>query len=116
MGFLTRSHNQDLVYWGTPVNDGLGGVTFAAPVNIKGRWEDVQKKVIDASGQEIVSTSLVYLGQDVDIGGWLYRGKILDIVSADRTIPGNVSGAKEIRSFSKISNLPATDFERVAAL
>ncbi len=116
MSWLTRQHKQDLVYWGTPVHGGLGGDTFATPVEIKGRWEDAQKKFTDSNGNEIVSSSVVYLGQDVDIGGWLFRGKLTDIGSADEDSPGDVSGAKEIKAFSKIPNLGATDFERSAAL
>ncbi len=116
MTWLTAMHRQDLVYWGTPSNDGLGGVTFATPVEIKGRWEDTQKKFIDADGQEVVSSSIVFLGQDVDIGGWLFRGTLADISSADEDSPGDVTGAKEIKAFSKIPTFDATDFERVAAL
>ena len=116
MSWLTKNLRQDLVYWGTPANDGLGGVTFANPINIKGRWEDTQKKFIDSNGQEIVSSSIVYLGQDIDIGGWLFRGKILDIAPAKRNSPAEVNGAKEIRVFNKIPDINAINFERTVVL
>ena len=116
MSWVTKNLWQDLVYWGAPSNDGLGGITFTAPINIKGRWEDVQKKFIDSNGHEIVSSSIVYLGQDVDIGGWLFRGKILDIASALRNSPAEVSGAKEIKDFNKTPDINAINFERKAIL
>ncbi len=116
MSWLTRRHKQDIVYWGTPANDGLGGITFATPVEIKCRWEDVKKKFTDSNGNEVVSSSIVYLGQDADIGGWLFEGTLADISSADEDSPGDVDGAKEIKGFSKIPNIDATDYERVAFL
>ncbi len=113
---MTNLHQQTAVYWSTPSPDGTGGYTFATPVEIPCKWEDVQKKFIDADGDEVVSSSAVYLGQDVEIGGWLFLGDLDDISSADEDSPGAVSGAKEIRSFSKIPNFNATDFQRKAML
>ncbi len=116
MSWLTLMHKQTAVYWSTPSSDGMGGYTFATPVEILCRWEDIQKMFIDADGNEVRSTSVVYLGQDVDIGGWLYLGDLDDISSADEDSPGSVSGAKEIRSFSKIPNFNASDFQRKVML
>jgi hypothetical protein len=116
MSWLTKRHNQKIVYWGSPVPDGVGGYTFADPIEVNGRWEDAQKLFRDASGNEVVSDSIVYLGQDVVNKGWLWLGEIADLNSSDQDNPELLSGAKEIRSFSKIPNLKADDYERMAFL
>ena len=51
MSFLTRNLRQDVVYWGTPTPDGMGGNTFATYVQIVGRWEDTNRKFINATGR-----------------------------------------------------------------
>lgn len=113
MSFLTRSHKQDIVYWGSPTYTVSGGKTFAAPVEIKGRWEDKQRLFMTALKTEQISSAFVYLGQDVDIGGYLFLGKLEDISSdIDDTKPELVAGAHEILSLNKTPNILATDFER----
>jgi|2_EtaG_2_1085320.scaffolds.fasta_scaffold00255_9 hypothetical protein len=114
MSFLTSNHKQTIVYWGTPTKDKWGGRTFATPVEITGRWEDNQEVFIDGTGREAVSKAFVYIGQDVDLEGYLYLGTLASISSA--ASPKAVDGAFEVRAFNKIPNLKATDFERKAIL
>jgi len=115
MGFLTKNHNQTIVYWASPsVSDKWGNRTFTAPVELSGRWEDRQDLFIDPSGRERVSRAVVFLGQDVDVGGYLYLGTLLSISSAVN--PKSVTNAYEIRAFSKIPNLRSSDYERKVTL
>lgn len=114
MSFVTRNHKQTIVYWGTPTKDKYGGTTFAAPVEITGRWEDKNEVFIDSIGRERISKSHVYLGQDVDIEGYLYLGTLASISSA--ASPKEVNGAYEIKAPMKTPNLKATDFERKVIL
>lgn len=115
MSYITRNHKQTIVYWASPSPDKYGGFTYTVPVDIIGRWEDRQEVFFDKEGKELKSKSIVYLGQDVDLGGFLYLGALSDIASSiDETHPRNVDGAEEIRGFSKIPNIKATDFERRA--
>lgn len=111
MSFLTKNHRQDIVYWGAPVTDVYGARTFSTPIEIKGRWEDVQNLFVSPDGRELVSRAIVYLGQDVDIGGYLYLGTLVSISSAVN--PKTVSKAYEIRSFNKIPSIKSTIYERV---
>ena len=108
--YITKNLNQTITYWANPTSDGWGGSTFDTPVAITGRWEDRQELYRDADGQEVLSHAVVFVGQDVDIKGYLYLGTS---VAAN---PKNVDGAREIKSFRKIPNLKATAFARKAWL
>ncbi len=110
MSYITKNHKQTIVYWGTAAKDKWGDKTFAAPVEIVGRWEDKKELFRDIAGREVVSRSIVYLGQDVVEGEYLYLGTLASIASAAN--PESVSNAFEIRSFTKSPNIAATDFER----
>ena len=108
---LTKSLKQSAVYWSTPVASGYGGYSFSDPVELDVRWEERQELFINVQGKEERSQAVVYLDQDVDIGGYLYLGELDDFDSSDPD-PQNVSDAKEIRAFQKIPNIKATSFLR----
>jgi hypothetical protein len=117
MSFLTKNHKQTVVYWALDAKDKWGNRTFVAPVELAARWEDRQDLFIDASGRESVSKAFIFLGQDVDLGGFLFLGELSDIDSSvDETNPKNVSNSYEIKAGGKIPNTKATDFERVVIL
>ena len=115
MSIITRMRKQTLVYWGSPVPDGYGGATFAAAVELSCRWEDKQELFVAPNGKEVLSQSVVYVGVDVDIGGYLYLGLESDLDS-NHTNPEIISGAREIRQFSKLPTLRATEYLRTAWL
>lgn len=111
---LTKFYKQTAVYWGNPVPDGEGGNTFDAPVELSVRWEEGFKKITDGKGNEIISQAVIYVPQEVDIGGWLWLGALDDISSGDQ--PQTITGAKEIRAFTKFPNLKARVFQMRAWL
>ena len=112
MSFLTNNLIQTAVYWGSPTSDGYGSFTFDAPLEINVRWEDRTQLFIDRTGAESKSLAVVYLGQDVDIGGWLFLGELADIDSGLTDTPHLVPDAREIRGFKKIPSLDAEIFHR----
>ena len=107
---VERKLAQTVTYWGTPAPDGFGGLTFAAPVQMSGRWEERTELFVDASGREARSQAVVYAAQDVGVGGYLALGAFAD------PSPTAVSGAREIRAVHKSPNLRATRFVRKAWL
>lgn len=109
---LTHNLKQTTVYWGNPQNDGFGGRTFDDPVEVDVRWEERQELFIDTNGQEVRSQAVVYIAQDVDMGGYLYLGDLDDPSSAEEDDPLTVSGAYEIRGFQKIPDIKAGQFLR----
>lgn len=110
MTYITRNLRQNVTYWSPGGNDGFGGVSYAAPVTIKGRWQDIAVLFRDTMGNEVVSQSKVWIDTDVVNKGYLFLGVS---TGAD---PETVSGAYEIRHFGKIPNLRATEFERLVFL
>jgi hypothetical protein len=118
---LTRNLKQTAVYWAISDADGYGGYTFDDPVELSPssnngvRWEQIQKLYIDAFGEERMSESIVYLAQDVTLGGYLYLGSLDDL---DSTViaPEDVEGSKKIRKFDKLPDLKATGYLRKAWL
>jgi hypothetical protein len=113
LSYLTRLHKQDILYWAFSSRDAQGAETFSTPVAVKGRWEDGSEKFLNKDGDEEVSNAIVYLGQDVAEGDWLFLGVAADIASSEGTTdPTLVTGAKEIRKFNKTPDYKGTSFER----
>ncbi len=101
---------QNITYWAFISEDEFGKVTFAAPVNIKGKWEDTIQLFTDLKGSEFRSLAIIYLESDVVVEGWLFNGE------SSATDPRTVDGAREIRLFRKIPDIDACEFERRAIL
>ena len=111
--FLTRTCKQVAVYWGSPVNDGYGGKTFADPVEIFCRWEDKNEIFVAPNGDEAVSKSVVYVLQDLDQEGYLYLGTLDDLLesggeSTGELVPSEIEGAQIIKRFDKTPALGST--------
>lgn len=100
---------QTCTYWGAPLPNGFGGFTFAAPVSLACRWEEIAEQFTNNQGELLVSKAKVYLNVDVHIGGYLFLGS--SVVSNPTTI-----ASYPIRQFSKIPDLRAVIFERIAFL
>lgn len=110
--YLERQRRQDAVYWGNPQDNGYGGKTFNAPVQIKVRWSVKQVLFADASGQQVLSDAVVHVGEDLDIDGYLYLGTLDDLSSEEGVNPLVLAGAFAIKAKSEVPNLQATDFVR----
>ena len=118
--FIARLCTQKCVYWGTPVEDGYGGKTFADPVEISCRWEDtieLVSRVGSRLGEEVVSQARVYITQDVDEQGYLYLGTLDDLDSDEETDPTTIEKAYSIVRFDKVPAMRSTnEFLRKAYL
>lgn len=108
--FLTKGLKQTAVYWATPLPDGWGGQTYSDPVEISVRWENKSEMFIDSKGNEVRSRSIVYVSQDIDISGYLFLGKLIDLDSSQD--PDTQTGAYQVKSFTKVPNLKGTEYAR----
>jgi hypothetical protein len=111
--FIKRVAVQTAVYWGSPINDGYGGKTFASPVEIKCRWEDKVRLLISADGSETKSKATVLVTQELDDEGYLYLGTLddLDEISQDSDFaynPKNIVHAYEIVAKDRIPMFRST--------
>ncbi len=112
------------VYWGNPQNDGYGGFTFDAPVEIPCRWENKMEMDIGwlstgFPGNVRLSKASVLLTQDLDLNGVLWRGTLdeLNTIYDDVSDPKVIFGAYAIHRFDKIPMVFKNDeFVRTAWL
>lgn len=109
---ITSKLKQTAIYWGSPVSDGQGGRTFDDPVEVSVRWEERQEKFISAAGQEAMSKAILYVEQDMDLGGYLFLGSLTDLASDEETDPLIVDNAYAIQASEKTPNLKADVFLR----
>jgi hypothetical protein len=105
--YRKKGLNQSATYWGTPVPDGKGWFTFADPVLIDCRWEDKSELFLNAMQEEKMSVAFVYVGQDMDLNGWMALG---DYVDSSYDSPASVSTAFKIERFDKTPNHRGTKY------
>ena len=108
--FIRRNLRQILVYWGNPQNDGEGGYTFDAPVEIRGRCEYRTEIVRSELNEELVSRARIYLEQPVDDGGYLFLGTLDDPKIGNSRHPNDTEGAMRILSQDQIPRLRGPGF------
>ena len=91
---LNSMRSDQVVYWAPGAYDGDGGWTYAAAIQIKGRWQDKTERRDDIE-EDFISHVILYPDQDVSKQGWVWKGLLADIPSAD---PQAVPGAYRVRS------------------
>lgn len=113
MSIITRMRKQTAVLWVRGSPDTYGNFSFASPVEISCRWEDVAQEFLDAQGEKQMSRAVVYADRVLKPGDRLMRGEI------DSNTPENpldTSDAFEVRRFENTPNLRATEFLKTAYL
>ncbi len=110
MSYLTKHLRQSAAFWKRSGVDASGDTSFDAAKAIKVRWEDRTVVFTNPSGQEGSATSVIFVGEDMKPGDFLFLGTS---TTAD---PTTVTGAQEVQGFSKILQLAGAGFERKAFL
>lgn len=79
--WTNRLLDEFAVYWRPPVNDGLGGYSkWYYPVEIKSRWQYSGPYIsYDPNGSVISAKTSVWTDRELEIGSYLYKGKIDDL-------------------------------------
>lgn len=88
MGIINRMLKQTAVYWGAPVDNGNGDLTYPDPVAVHCRWETVVGAVTNPRTHDVLYDSTVYVDRDVAVDGYLYLGSIEDAVVSHEPWPG----------------------------
>ena len=102
---LKRKLNQYVVYWPPDKVSHTGQWTYLTPVQLKGRWEDLQQDMVDQAGEVWVSKSNIMLDVPVAYNGVLWLGKLVNV--KDLVNPFNNPGAGKIQSISSVPTLGA---------
>lgn len=127
MRILRTMLNQWAVYWAPAGTDQFGNPKYAAPVNLKVRWEDTTEVYKNPTGQEVRSRAKVYTASDVLEKGVLWLGPndgitadpLATLTTDQKAKPFTNNRAWAIGSFLKMPIMnPKTsaDFMRVAYL
>lgn len=127
-GFIRKVCPQVAVYWGAPVNDGQGNMTWADPVELKVRWDNVTKLIKNAKGAEVACLAEVLVAGrlendgtitpiDLIVDGRLYLGSLDDLDSGQEADPISIETAWPIIRFDKTPEFRSTTkFVRTAFL
>lgn len=114
---INRMCTQTAVYWGNPRNDGQGGFTFDAAIEINCRWEDSNEVVVGNTGNTFSAKSVVYPTVDLVEEGMLFLGTLNDLDSTEIVSPMSLENAYLIKRFDKLLALGSTtEFLRKAYL
>ncbi len=75
MTHFHRNLRQTATYWApTNMRDAYGKITYAAPVQLRVRWEDRVELFRDKHGNDTHCKSKVYLSEKLHIDGYLLLG------------------------------------------
>lgn len=95
-----RNMRDVITYWATTgVRDTYGKPTYDAPVQIMGRWEDMQQLILSKHGKEYVSKSRVLVIETLTKDGYLYLG------TSEAVDPTTVANAWEIQALGRLNDL-----------
>lgn len=115
MQLITRMLQYDrCVYWAPRPADPSGQEQFDDPIEIGCRWEDTIQEYIDQKGEKRVSTTVVYIGEDLLLNGFLWHGKLEELV--DTVDPTNNPGAYVIQKVASIPTIDHTQSVRMVYL
>ena len=80
--FIASKCTQPIVYWANPVSDGFTGFEYDDPVQLYGRWEELNEVILGPNGKEMISQARVFLTQEIDEEGRMWLGSLTDLESA----------------------------------
>jgi hypothetical protein len=113
MSLIKKMRKQNAIWWSAGPKDEFGSISFAAPVQIKCRWEEKNGQIMGAQGQIITGLDTVYVDRDMKIGDKLKEGTLATDTPVD---PKDDREAFEIQGWEKTPNLKAKEFLRIAYL
>jgi len=104
-----------VVYWAPLPVDSHGRPVYASAVEISARWQDGVRLFVNMKGENQAGKATIFpVSQDLVVKGWVWRGSLTSIPTADLKRPYNVSGASEILAWEKIPDISKRDYLRKA--
>ncbi len=115
--FISSVCVETAVYWAPGSKDGYGNNVWSEGTEIRVRWDDKIEKIVDKYGKEILSQAQLLITQDIDIEGFLYKGTLASLETAQRTNPKSVANAYPIMRYERSPEFKSTTkFVRVVYL
>ncbi len=96
--------------WVSSGVDSAGEAQYGSPMAISVRWEQREQEFRSEDGSTRRASNVVYLGQDVKIGDFMYLGTSTEVDPRDE------EDALRVQEFRKIPSIDASDFEQRALL
>lgn len=119
MRILSSSRRQYCVYWHPTGTDDYGNPTYAAPKELRVRWDDRQEVFINNKGEEQISKSKVAFDwrEDVKVDGVMWKGHLMDVPTDNLTKPLLMGfGANRISAVQRSPTIRADEEYAVAIL
>lgn len=104
---------ETITYWapGSGGPDDYNELGWSSPVTLQGRWIEHTEEVMIPSGEQITSTTQVYLEADVLVRGYLAEGD-----HTGTATPTNLEAAREVQAFGRFPDLRNMGQQRKAYL
>jgi len=97
LDFIRKISVQKAVYWAPGALTSEGGITYSAAAEISCRWDDTIEVVRASNGKEIVCKAKILTVTDLLEQGYLYRGTLESLSTAQKANPRLVQTAHEIQ-------------------
>jgi hypothetical protein len=101
---------QPATYWAPGPENKYGEQSFAAPVLIATRWEEHNEQIRKATGEEVISTTRVFVDREVLVDGFLQEGDYT------AQLDPNMGNARVIQTTAVIPDIRNVSKERKAYL
>lgn len=100
----SRSMKQVATYWPPGTSDGFGEKDFAGvvPVRVMCRFQPSEEVMIDANGDQITASHVVFSDTPMEIGGFILEGETWTEETDD---PRQIAGAREVRRVQRYPSL-----------
>ncbi len=112
MTFLSTTRIHTATLWEVDDVDSAGDPSFspASPRTVSVRWEQREEVFRGASGEELRAGHVVWLGEDVNVGDFLYLG------TSTQAVPTDQPGALSVQDFRRVESLGGQLVDRRALL
>lgn len=107
MGIITKSQKQTLVYWAYTGADLYGQPTYAAPVQMTCRWDDLIKQVFGMEGSPVFSKVELITRKRLEPKGLVWKGRLAQFTAALH--PDISTGVHEVLMVASTPNFRNTE-------
>lgn len=113
IGIARRAMKQTAIWWDASTPGEFGKPTYAVPVEVSCRWEDIAEEFINPNGDVEISRSKLFVDRDMKVKDKLKLGDLDSTINND---PDDNEDVWEIRGWGKVPDLKGRKFLREVIL